>query len=219
MSTRGTSWGGRPPARLAPTWRWTRWRWPSGRAAGSAWTASSTTWIAGCSIWRSATRSVSPTPAWRRPRAPAGTATITLSPNRQRALQDGGDSRPRTLAGTRRRRVRHPRVRRLVQPAAAPRGDRHDPSRRVRGPLRSSGAPSLAGSLPITRASMKPGAVHTPTARPCDLGCPPNRGRFKLDLDTEAQLTPHRRSVPRLPTQAAAKECRCSMPAVPLLGD
>jgi len=50
MSIRGSSWGGRRPDRSAPTWRWTRWRWPSGPAAGHAWTASSTTRIAGCNL-------------------------------------------------------------------------------------------------------------------------------------------------------------------------
>src|SRR5712692_5578992 len=37
-STHGISWGGRRPDRSAPTSRWTRWRWPSGPAAGRAWT-------------------------------------------------------------------------------------------------------------------------------------------------------------------------------------
>jgi hypothetical protein len=37
-----SSWAGRPPGRCAPTWRWMRWRWPSG-AARPSWTGWSIT--------------------------------------------------------------------------------------------------------------------------------------------------------------------------------
>ena len=52
--------------------------------AGRAWTASSTTRVAGRNTWRSATRNVSPTLAWRGPLAPAETATTTPWLNRSK---------------------------------------------------------------------------------------------------------------------------------------
>ncbi len=81
-----------------------------------------------------------------------------------------GSSRPSSSTRTApawagRRRVRHPRLRPLVQPPTPPRGDRHRPQS-SRPPI-SSDDPSHPGRFPITRASneIRGGSVHATETR------------------------------------------------------
>ena len=73
-------------------------------------------------------------------------------------------STPGTLEGPRRRRVRHPRLPRLVQPPPAPRRDHRRQHLRhpggVRGRLLPSNSTRPRGGHPIARAVMEPGAVQ-----------------------------------------------------------
>ena len=83
----------------------------------------------------------------------------------QRALQVGADLPARTMARPRRRRVRDPHLRRLVQPPTPPRRDHrrrqlHDP-RTVRSHLLPSKSAGPRGRHPIARAVTRPRAVQT----------------------------------------------------------
>ena len=73
------------------------------------------------------------------------------------------------LEGPRRRRVRHARLHRLVQPPPAPRRDHRRQQLRHPGRVRSHLLPSKPtrprGGYPITRAVMKPGAIQGANCR------------------------------------------------------
>jgi len=69
-----SSWAGRPPGRCAPTWPWTRWRWPSGAGRRS--------WMAWCITRTGAANSLlsAPPNAWpRRARSPRSAPVVTHS--------------------------------------------------------------------------------------------------------------------------------------------
>ena len=63
----------------------------------------------------------------------------------QRPLQERTHLPTGTVEGTRRRRIRHPRMDRLVQPPPDPRTDRRHPTCRIRNQLPPSNQPSRHG--------------------------------------------------------------------------
>ena len=116
-------------------------------------------------IWRCATPSGWPTTTSSPQSAPRATARQQPGRVVQRALQVGTDLPERTLARPGRRRVRHPRVRRLVQPPTAARRDHrrprlHHPGRLRGRPLPFPDRPNQPGRDTNPRVSMRPGAVH-----------------------------------------------------------
>src|SRR5690606_15669650 len=85
----------------------------------------------------------------------------------------GTDLPPRPLARHRRCRIRHPRIRRLVQPPAPPRRDPPRPTpvhnpRRPRSGLLPSQRHSRPGRDSINQASTEPGVIHLPDLETSD---------------------------------------------------
>jgi hypothetical protein len=147
---------GRPPARCAPTWPWTPWRWPAG-AAKPSWRGWCITRTGAANTCPSATPNAWPRPG-RSPRwAPEATATTTPGRDDHRAVQDRTDPPVRPLEGHRRSRVRHPGVGRLVQPPPAPGAHRLRPTGRVRGRIPETGGSQLSRSTQVLEPPMNPG--------------------------------------------------------------
>ena len=107
---------------------------------------------------------------------------------------------PRTMARTARRRVRHPRIHRLVQPPTQPQRPARRPrqlhhTRRTRNRLLPSNRHSHPGRDPTTRVSTQPGVIHiahqphTTSTNPQR----PNRNRTRrLRSDPDAAVAPCR---------------------------
>jgi hypothetical protein len=147
---------GRPPARCAPTWPWTPWRWPSG-AAKPSWT--------GWCITR--TGAASPRhPLHRTPRRgrrghlgrlPRRLLRQRAGRDDHRPVQDRAGPPAWPLEGHRRGRVRHPGVGRLVQSPPAPSANWLCPAGRVRGRIPTRGGPQQPCSTQAPEPPMNPG--------------------------------------------------------------
>ena len=104
--------------------------------------------------------------------ASATPTTTPLAESLDRPVQDRADPPPRPLARPRRRRDRHPRMGRLVQPPPPAQRLRRHPTRRVRGPTttaRSPPSPTRRGGR--TEPPLNPGRFrHRITTHPLPYG-------------------------------------------------
>ena len=209
---------GRRRGRCAPTWRSTRWRWRSGRAAAERPRRADPPLRPRRAVPRHPLHRA-PGRGRRRCLGRLARRQLRQRPGRvlQRALQDRADPPPGPWRG-RRRRVRHPGVRRLVQPPPPPRRAGHGPTRRARpSSLHSATQPESpqTGAVQATkeRSACPPGAKRLLPAsesrssravRGCRSGHRPEAGTAVERARQRAPCRPSRRAADLHPDRYGA---------------